>query len=155
MDLRIVEAETPEHWVTARHLIEAYATALGVDLGFQGFDAEMRDLSRIYAAPDGCLLIAERKGTAVGCIALRRFADDACEMKRLYVAPDCRGGQVGRRLVVAVVQRARDLHYRRMLLDTLPTMTAAQALYLSLGFVPIPAYRHNPIEGTAYLQLEL
>jgi ribosomal protein S18 acetylase RimI-like enzyme len=42
-----------------------------------------------------------------------------------------------------------------MRLDTVPAMTAAITLYTSLGFVDIPAYRENPIEGARYLALRL
>jgi hypothetical protein len=34
-------------------------------------------------------------------------------------------------------------------------MTGARALYRSLGFREIPAYRHNPVPGTAFLELHL
>ena len=42
-----------------------------------------------------------------------------------------------------------------MRLDTLATMTAAQALYATLGFKPAAAYYNNPIAGTVYMELAL
>ena len=88
-------------------------------------------------------------------MGLRRFTDAVGEMKRLYVAPAARGQSLGRRLVQGILSGARDLGYSRIVLDTLPTMTAAQALYRSLGFEPTTAYRFNPVPGTTYLELPL
>ena len=74
---------------------------------------------------------------------------------RLYVRPAARGQHLGRKLAERICQEAREAGYRRICLDTLPSMASAQALYRSLGFVPIEPYVFNPIEGSQFLGLEL
>ncbi|HKW13596.1 MAG TPA: GNAT family N-acetyltransferase [Candidatus Krumholzibacteria bacterium] len=153
--LRLVRADTPHEWALARQLIEEYARSLGVDLCFQNFDEEIEHLAEHYGPPRGALLLALDGQDAVGCVGLRAHDDTTGEIKRLYVAPAARGRDVGRTLANAIVAIARQRGYRRLVLDTLPTMQAAQALYASLGFHAIDAYRFNPVPGSLYMELEL
>jgi ribosomal protein S18 acetylase RimI-like enzyme len=151
----ISPAELPRDLATVRELFREYADSLGIDLDFQDFDAELAALPGKYAPPGGRLLLAWRGAEAVGCVALRPLDEEACEMKRLYVRPQARGEQLGRRLAVRICQEAREAGYLRICLDTLPTMTSAQALYQSLGFQSIEPYVYNPIPGTRFLALDL
>ena len=80
---------------------------------------------------------------------------NAAEMKRLFVLPEFRGCGLGRLLVEATLDVARQAGYDRVLLDTLTEMETARALYLDLGFIEIPPYYHNPIEGAHYLMVTL
>jgi ribosomal protein S18 acetylase RimI-like enzyme len=131
---------------TVQAFLREYADGLEVDLSFQDFESELADPLGFYEL----VLLAEN-----GCVALRRIDEQTCEMKRLYVRPAGRGSGLGRKLAEAVVAEARTRGYRRMLLDTLPEMTAAQALYRSLGFRETEPYRSNPVPGAAFLELRL
>ena len=153
--VRLVRADTPREWEQARVLIEEYAAGLGVDLCFQNFDEEIEHLAAHYGPPAGALLLAMDGESAIGCVGLRAHDDTAGEIKRLYVAPAARGRDVGRTLANAIVAIARQRGYRRLVLDTLPSMQAAQALYASLGFESIAPYRYNPVPGTVFMQLDL
>ncbi len=116
----------------ARELFREYQVSLGIDLCFQGFEEEMAALPGTYAPPQGRLYVAFVDGRPAGCIALRPFEGQQCEMKRLYVRPGFRGQSLGRKLAQRVISEAREIGYAALLLDTLPTMTAAQELYRSL-----------------------
>ena len=131
---------------TVRGFLREYADSLGVDLSFQDFESELADPLGFYQL----VVLAE-----AGCVALRRIDERTCEMKRLYVRPSARGSGLGRQLAEAVIAEARARGYSRMLLDTLPQMTAAQALYRSLGFRDTEPYRHNPVPGATFLELML
>jgi len=150
VDLR--QAASPADVATARSLFEEYQQSLGFSLCFQNFDAELAGLPGAYAAPEGRLLLAFAGAEPAGCVALRRIGEEICEMKRLWVRPAFRGTGLGRRLAETLMAEARAIGYRAVRLDTLPSMNAAQALYLSLGFTDIPPYNDHPIEGTRFME---
>ncbi len=156
---RLVEADTPELFSAARVLIQEYgahiSASTGADLCFQNFAAELDDLTAMYGPPSGCLVLAGREDDWVGCCGLRRFSSEVCEMKRLYIKPSARGAGLGRLLIERLLTQARVLGYRRMVLDTLEDMTAAQRLYRSFGFRPTEPYYCNPIRGASYMELTL
>lgn len=171
--------EAPELEAT-RAIMRDYADALGIDLCFQEFDAELAALPGDYAEPRGTLLLAlveidapssataavpllqradGRAAHVAGCGALRPLdnADypNAAEMKRLYVRPGFRGMGLGRQMAEALLDAARSAGYSCVLLDTLDDMESARALYEDLGFEEVPPYYHNPIAGAHYLKVDL
>lgn len=148
-------ARSEAEYSAARALFAEYASTLGVDLSFQGFTSELTALETIYGPPAGCLLLGRSDGDFVGCIAVRRWSEDSCEMKRLYVRDTARGTGVGRALALAAISNATRMGYRRMLLDTLADMSVARRMYFALGFRECEPYCYNPNAGTMFMELPL
>jgi GNAT superfamily N-acetyltransferase len=153
--MRIETVESPESIGLVRDLFLEYSKSLDVDLCFQGFAEELATLPGDYARPTGRLLLVFEEWQAAGCGALRRIDEEVCEMKRLYVRPAFRGKGAGRELIDALIRGAREVGYKRVRLDTLPSMTTAMAIYRSLGFREIAPYRVNPVPGASFLELDL
>ena len=149
------EAAGTADYAAARALFEEYAALLKIDLCFQGFAAELTQLSDMYAPPSGCLLLASDGSRAIGCGGFRRLSEHSCEMKRLYVRPEVRGANLGRLIAQGLMAKARSLGYARMLLDTLIDMVPARTLYRSLGFRETAPYYANPLSGVVYMAIDL
>jgi ribosomal protein S18 acetylase RimI-like enzyme len=153
--LRLLPSHTRRCLPAVRELFREYAASIEVDLCFQNFDRELRQLPGKYAPPAGRLFVVKAGPAIAGCVALRPLEQRICEMKRLYVRPAFRGRGSGRALAKAAIDAAREIGYERMRLDTLATMKEAIALYQSLGFRRIPAYYHNPSASAVFMELDL
>jgi carbonic anhydrase len=153
--VNIVQAQSNEHIETIRRLFLEYAGSLGIDLGFQDFDNELAGLPGAYAPPDGRLYLAIEGTRPAGCSGIKKISTELCELKRLYVCPLFRGKGIGRHLVLAAVKDAREIGYKKMRLDSLPSMRRALDLYRSMGFKPIEPFYNNPVAGAVFLELNL
>lgn len=124
-------------------------------LDIQHYDDEIAHLEHKYGLPEGRLYLARRDGAVAGCVGLRKLDQERCELKRLYVRPAFRRCHIGEDLLRRVVEDARSIGYRAMLLDTLPSLQSAIRLYQRFGFYEIPCYNDSPIASTIFMQLDL
>jgi putative acetyltransferase len=157
--IRLVEVSGESGLGHARRLFRSYATefagSIAETLCLQGFEAEVAGLPGRYAPPSGCLLLAMDGDDPAGFVALRDLGGGTSEMKRLFVASEHRGRGVGRLLVGEVIGQAERAGYRRLVLDTVPEMAGAIALYRGFGFVETAPYRDFPVERTLYMEKRL
>jgi putative acetyltransferase len=154
--LTIAQAQTNTAISEARVLFREYEAWLGLDLCFQGFEAELAGLPGEYSAPAGRLFLASVDGDLAGCAAFRKLEPRICEMKRLFVREHFRGRKVGHMLIERLLVDARKSGYERMRLDTYPAkMARAVGLYGTYGFRVIEPYYNNPYQGVMFMELVL
>lgn len=138
-----------------RRMFVEYSALVSEALCFQGFDQELAELPGAYAPPSGALLVARDGEAAAGCVALRSVDRDTGEMKRMFVREAWRGAGLGRRLALAIIAEAKQRGYARIVLDTLPKLAPAIALYRDLGFRETGPYLSSPTPGAVCFELRL
>lgn len=130
-----------------------YTTRLGRDLSFQNIDEELSNPAIKYAAPQGELLVAlDDHEKVIGMVAYHKHSDERCEMKRLYVSPECRGMKLGEKLVDEIIQHAKNAGFKEMVLDTIVPLQAAIHLYKKMGFEECEPYYYNPMDDVIYMK---
>jgi GNAT superfamily N-acetyltransferase len=95
--------------------------------------------------PHGTFLVGYGDGEPICCGGVKRLDQRHCELKRMYVVPAARGAGVGRQLLRALEDAARELGYTVARLDTGPRQPGARHLYVSDGYVPIANFNGNPV----------
>lgn len=138
-----------------RGLVLAHVGERSAMPGIEHMRADAMRLPGPYVPPRGAIWFALAEDGAAGCVALRPLSDDVAEVKRMYVDRAWRGRGVGRALLETLIAHARALGYHRLRLGTIADMTAARALYHSLGFVPIERYRADEMVDTEFYELPL
>ena len=98
----------------------------------------------LVRAPKGAFLVAWLDDDAVGCGAVKPLDKDPTigEIKRMYTAPRARRRGVSRALLVALEDRAAELGYAFLQLETGLAQPEAIALYESHGWHRITPYGH-------------
>lgn len=121
-------------------------------LELQNYESELEHLTDKYRLPEGRLYIAKVGNEIAGCIGLRKIDKDNCEIKRLYVRPVFRQYKIAYSLMEIIIENAKTIGYKRMVLDTLPFLDGAIKLYEKLGFYKIESYNNNPMDTLIYMQ---
>lgn len=160
MDIKIIPAY--HHSQEIRELFSEYTEmlisgdpAFKEYLEIQNYDAELEHLEDKYGMPAGRLYLAYCDGKTAGCIGLKKLDDDNCEMKRLYVRPELRGRKIGGLLIQKIIDDAKTIGYKHMLLDTLPFLESAVHMYKKWGFYEIGCYNDSPMDSSIYMRLDL
>jgi len=129
---------------------------LGLTAGKENFYCQMNEKLLVsYGTPENIFLVGYGRGQALGCVAVKRWDNWSCELKRMFVLPEHRFKGLGRLLLKEAIKWAKERHYRQMLLDTNAEMEAAICLYRQEGFIPCKPYCVNENKNVIYLKKKL
>ena len=121
----------------------------------QNYDEEVKHIEMKYGLPYGRLYLLFCDNELAGSIGLKRFDENGCEIKRLYVKPKFRGNHFGELLVKKIIADAAEIGYKCILLDTLPFLKNAIHMYKKLGFYEIESYNNSPMDNLIYMKYDL
>ena len=147
--MKIITAEQ-EHMYIVRDLFREYQDWVEADCCFQDFETELANLPGLYEAPKGIILLAFDENNPVACAAVkptRVKPETEAEIKRLFVKDTYRGHGIGKKLFSASLDKAKQIGYEAVVIETLPKMEAAQFMYRDFGFETIPNYAKNADDG--------
>ena len=157
-ELRLIEVnENLSLIAETKKLLIEYGNYMYQELGLiAGKENFFKDLENFpgdqYKQPWGTFVIAKTGEVAVGCIGIRKFNNDSCEMKRMYIAKAYRGKGIGRILCNFVINWCRQSMYKRILLDTNIEMKEAVILYRKCGFKEIEPYCINENKDPLFME---
>ncbi len=117
-----------------RTMFIEYSNWMNYEPCFTSFQKELDNLPGKYVSPDGALLVAEINRELVGCAALEKMDDYRCEIKRVWVRDKHQGLNIGVSLINLIIDRAKEIGYKKMYLETIPKSKKAIEIYESLGF---------------------
>jgi putative acetyltransferase len=131
--------------VAVRELFETVNRSLarpGMEDAFEAYIARSRaaEIDRIaayYAEHDGAFWVlrdGDGDHALVGTFGLERAAADACELRRMYVAPAARRRGLARFMLEQAERFAVERGFSRMVLSTSELQMAALALYQNAGY---------------------
>ncbi|HTB31063.1 MAG TPA: GNAT family N-acetyltransferase [Bacteroidia bacterium] len=86
------------------------------------------------------IIVAYDNDTPVGCGAIKEYAPDTMEIKRMYVVPHKRGKGIASIILNELENWAQELNYKKCVLETGKRQPDAIALYTKNGYTPIPNY---------------
>ncbi|HRD28917.1 MAG TPA: GNAT family N-acetyltransferase [Caulobacter sp.] len=151
--MRIVDFE-PRHAPAWRALNEAW---IGRHFAIEPADeVVLADPVGQVVGPGGHIFMAEdADGRAIGCVGLKAMEGGGYEVIKMTVAEAARGTGLGRDLMRACIDRAKELGAPRLYLETNSSLGPALGLYRAMGFVDLPRHDTPYARCDVWMALEL
>lgn len=135
MDARFQLREATNADITAvKDLVFSVLDEYAIPRGDGSTDADLDDIEGNYTCNNGYFIVIEENNRIIASMGILRHSEETCELRKMYSIPAARGRGLGRYLLELALVRARELGYRRMVLETASPLKEAIALYRKYGF---------------------
>jgi ribosomal protein S18 acetylase RimI-like enzyme len=113
-------------------------------------DCDLDDIEGAYINNRGDFLVGLQGKEIVVIGAIRKATETCGELKRLRVRRDRQRQGHAETMMLKLIERAKELGYRELILDTLASNTTPQKLFEKLGFVELRRERKGPFNLSIY-----
>lgn len=139
---------------SVRELVFGVLEEFGLRPDRTGTDSDLDDIERNYLQRGGVFELLELNGRIVGSVGLYPIDDSVVELRKMYFLPEIRGRGLGRSTLERMIEKARELGYRKMYLETAMVLKQAVALYRSFGFEPTDEKHSERCDQAFFLNLQ-
>jgi len=114
-------------------------------------DADLQNIEANYINRGGVFdVIEDENGKLVGTFGLYPLDTHTCELRKMYLIPSVRGQGLGKHILRKAVERAKEMGFKEMVLETSSKLVAAIQLYRQFGFQPIQIKHVTPRADQSY-----
>lgn len=114
-------------------------------------DADLQDVEGNYLQRGGFFdVIEDRDGNLMGSVGIFPIDQDTCELRKMYFVREIRGLGLGSYVLQRAIDQAKELGFKRMVLETSSRLAAANRLYVRFGFQPLAADHLAPRADQSY-----
>lgn len=106
---------------------------------------DLDQIEEVYFRDNGDFIVAVKNSSVVGMGAIKRISEERAEVKRMRVDPDSQRQGLGKAILNKLEQRAKELDYKILELDTSINQPAAQEFYIKNGYIEVR--REGPEQG--------
>lgn len=132
-----IRSATNADEVRVTELVFVVLAEYGLQADPKTTDADLQDIEGNYVRRGGLFEVIEDGDALVGSVGLYPIDENVCELRKMYFVPQARGQGLGQYILVRMIGQARDLGFKRIVLETSSKLTAANRLYTGFGFTRV------------------
>jgi putative acetyltransferase len=116
-------------------LVKTVLTDYGLDMDPDGTDKDISDINKSYFRNGGWFSVIESQERIVGSYGIFRIDENVCELRKMYLLKEYQGKGLGKLMMEEALQKAKELGYNEMILESNRVLNKALGLYRKYGFV--------------------
>ena len=133
-----IRTATLDDSAAIRNLVFNILEEYGLKADPESTDADLENIELAYIQAGGAFDVLENEsGELIGSVGLYPLMRGRCELRKMYLSKTCRGQGMGKALLEHALQRARELGFHQVELETASVLKEAIYLYKRYGFKPL------------------
>jgi len=146
----IIRSASNTDCVRVQNLVFGVLREYGLEPDLPGTDRDIADIEEHYIMRGGIFELLENdSGELLGTVGLYPMNAETVELRKMYFAPKFRRKGFGKKTLARMIEKARELGFKKMYLETATVLREAVALYEKFGFTRT-VEKHTPRCDAAY-----